>query len=317
MQVPDVVVPELRQYRYFVEVARRGTFTAAAEALHVTQSAVSEQILQLERELGCLLFQRQRLGVKLTPAGEYLLPHAEGLLLKAVEAKDDLARFRQGYQDRIRIGSILGPLQSWVPAALAEFAQLQPQVQIQVDHQLTVDEILDGVSAGRLDVGIVTVGPTRAARTREGGLLETVLLEEDLVVVAAPAHPVGELALVTPEDLRGVHLITFPATYSMRQIIDGWFRNAGVVPLVAAETGLLEVTLKLVASGLGVAVLPRSLGLVGQASGLRYIAFASGAAPRRLVLAVRREAGPREEAVTRLIGLLKDHAPGAGDRATA
>jgi DNA-binding transcriptional LysR family regulator len=301
-------MPELRQYRYFVEVARQGTFTAAAEALHMTQSAISEQILQLEREFGCLLFERQRLGIKLTPAGEYLLPQAEALLQRAAEAKDGLARFRQGYQDRIRIGSILGPLQSWVPAALAEFSQLQPQVQIQVDHQLTVDQILDSVSAGRLDVGIVTLGPTQPARSREGGLQETPLLEEDLGVVAPAGHPVSELAHVTPEDLRGVHLITFPASYSMRQIIEGWFRNAGLVPLVAAETGLLEVTLRLVGSGLGVAVLPRSLGTIAQASGLRFVAFAPGKAPRRSVLAVRREGGPRDEAVTKLIGLLEVHA---------
>ncbi len=303
-------MPELRQYRYFVEVARQGTFTAAAEALHMTQSAISEQILQLEREFGCLLFERQRQGIKLTPAGEYLLPQAEALLQRAAEAKDGLARFRQGYKDRIRIGSILGPLQSWVPAALAEFSQLQPQVQIQVDHQLTVDQILDSVSAGRLDVGIVTLGPTQPARSREGGLQETPLLEEDLGVVAPAGHPVSELAHVTPEDLRAVHLITFPASYSMRQIIEGWFRNAGLVPLVAAETGLLEVTLRLVASGLGVAVLPRSLGAIAQASGLRFVAFAPGKAPRRSVLAVRREGGPRDEAVTKLVGLLEVHARG-------
>ena len=279
----------------------------------MTQSAISEQILQLEREFGCLLFERQRLGIKLTPAGEHLLPQAEALLQRAAEAKDGLARFRQGYQDRIRIGSILGPLQSWVPAALAEFSQLQPQVQIQVDHQLTVDQILDSVSAGRLDVGIVTLGPTQPARSREGGLRETPLLEEDLGVVAPAGHPVSELAHVTPEDLRGVHLITFPASYSMRQIIEGWFRNSGLVPLVAAETGLLEVTLQLVASGLGVAVLPRSLGTIAQASGLRFVAFTPGRAPRRSVLAVRREGGARDEAVTRLIGLLEVHA--RGDRA--
>jgi DNA-binding transcriptional LysR family regulator len=79
-------MPELRHYRYFLEIARQGTFTAAAESLHMTQSALSEQVLQLERECGCLLFHRTRSGVKLTPAGEYLMPHAESLLQKTTSA---------------------------------------------------------------------------------------------------------------------------------------------------------------------------------------------------------------------------------------
>src|ERR1051326_990872 len=85
------VMADLRHYRYFVEIARRGTFTAAAEALNMTQSALSEQILQLERECGSLLFNRHHHGITLTPAGEYLLTQAETLLGKAAEMRDGLA----------------------------------------------------------------------------------------------------------------------------------------------------------------------------------------------------------------------------------
>lgn len=306
------MMADLRHYRYFVEVARRGTFTAAAQALHMTQSALSEQILLLERECGCLLFQRQRSGIKLTPAGEYLLPLAQGLIEKAGEARTGLARFRQGYSDRVRIGSILGPLQSWAPAALAQFAQMEPHVQIQLDHQLTVDQILDGVLGGQLDVGIVTLGPARPARSHAGGLRETVLMEEELVVLAPAGHPLSELAQVTAEDLREVPLITFPPAYTLRQMLDAWLRKVGVSLLVAAETGLLEVTLKLVASGLGVAVVPRSLGRVGEAAGLCMLAFGPGDMPRRLVIAVSRHDSPRAAAVDTLVGLLEVHAHGAG-----
>src|SRR5205823_1876145 len=107
-------------------VAWRGTFTAAAEALNMTQSALSEQILQFERECGSPLFNRGHSGVTLTPAGEYLLHQAEGLLSKAAETREGLASFRHGYQDRMRVSSVLGPLQSWLPAALVQFAQVRP-----------------------------------------------------------------------------------------------------------------------------------------------------------------------------------------------
>jgi DNA-binding transcriptional LysR family regulator len=114
---------ELRHYRYFVEIARRGTFTAA-EALNMTQSTLSEHILQLERECGSQLFNRRHSGITLTPAGEYLLHQAEVLLAKVAETREGLAGFRHGYQDRLRIASVLGPIQSWLPAALADFVQL-------------------------------------------------------------------------------------------------------------------------------------------------------------------------------------------------
>src|SRR5258708_19552170 len=79
---------ELRHYRYFVEIAKRGTFTAAAEALNMTQSALSEQILQLERECGSQLFNRRHSGITLTPAGDYLPPQAEAPPAKASEAPE-------------------------------------------------------------------------------------------------------------------------------------------------------------------------------------------------------------------------------------
>src|SRR5437660_3134491 len=133
---------ELRHYRYFVEIARRGTFTAAAEALNMTQSALSEQILQLERECGSQLFNRRHSGTTLTPAGEYLLSQADALLTKAAETREGLAGFRHGSQERIRIASILGALQSWLPAALAEFVQREPHVQLQVTHLFAAGETM-------------------------------------------------------------------------------------------------------------------------------------------------------------------------------
>src|SRR5215471_17063979 len=151
---------ELRHYRYFVEIARRGTFTAASEALNMTQSALSEQILQLERECGSQLFNRRHSGITLTPAGEYLLHQAEVLLAKAAETREGLAGFRHGYQDRLRIASVLGPIQSWLPAALADFVQVHPHVQLQVNHHHGVNEILARLAGDQLDIGVVSLLPS-------------------------------------------------------------------------------------------------------------------------------------------------------------
>jgi LysR family transcriptional regulator for metE and metH len=297
---------ELRHYRYFVEIAKRGTFTAAAEALNMTQSALSEQILQLERECGSRLFNRRHTGITLTPAGEYLMRQAEELLTKAAETHRGLAGFRNGYQERMRIASVLGPLQSWLPAALAEFVQAEPHVQLQVNHHHGVNEILAAVAGDHLDVGIVSLRPSSPARSRHHELLQTVLLDEDLVVLFPAEHSLAGLAQIRQVDLASAHLVTFPPDYNVRQAIEDWFRAAGCMPLVAAETGAIEVMVQLTAAGVGVAILPRSLASRGLAAGLRAVPPVD--APRRIIAAVHRRDGRNAELVHSLIGLMEAHA---------
>ncbi|HXM58523.1 MAG TPA: LysR family transcriptional regulator [Candidatus Dormibacteraeota bacterium] len=299
---------ELRHYRYFLEIAKRGTFTAAAEALNITQSALSEQILQLERECGSQLFNRRHSGITLTPAGEYLLHQAEALLAQAAETRAGLAGFRHGYHSRLKVASVLGPLQSWMPAALAEFMQAEPRVQLQVHHYDTVNEILSGIASDVLDVGIVSLLPTAPARSRHHELTQIVLVEEGLVALVGDGHSLGQLASVSQEDLRAAHLITFPEGYNLRRIIDDWFRAAGCAPIVAAETGAIEVMLALVDAGVGVAIVPRSLVARRETPRLLRVSLDPVGAPRRVVAAVRRADGRNGELVSALIGLMQEHA---------
>jgi DNA-binding transcriptional LysR family regulator len=306
-----LVVPpmaELRHYRYFVEIAKRGTFTAAAETLNMTQSALSEQILQLERECGSQLFNRRHSGITLTPAGEYLLHQAEALLAQAAATREGLAGFRDGYQCRLRVASILGPLQSWMPKALAEFMQSEPRVQLHVGHYATVNEILASVAADQLDTGIVSLRPTSPARSRHHELTQRVLLDEELVVLVPDGHSLAQLASVRQEDLGSAHLITFPADYNLRRIIEDWFRAAGCAPVIAAETGAIEVMLALVDAGVGVAIVPRSLASRGLRAGMRGVSLDAAGAPRRVVAAVSRADGRNAELVGTLIEVLERHA---------
>ncbi|HEY8922066.1 MAG TPA: LysR family transcriptional regulator, partial [Candidatus Limnocylindria bacterium] len=228
---------ELRHYRYFVEIAKRGSFTAAAEGLNITQSTLSEQILQLERECGSTLFNRAHSGITLTTAGDYLLPRAQKLLADAAETREGLAGFRTGYHDRLRMASVLGPLQSWLPDALAEFAQLHPHVQLQVRFADAVNEILTQVAAGERDLGVVSLRPSAPARSRHDALEQTVILDEDLVVLAPAGHSLGQLTHVSQADLRETPLILFPPDYYIRQITEDWTRRGGYAPIVAAELG--------------------------------------------------------------------------------
>jgi DNA-binding transcriptional LysR family regulator len=308
---------ELRHYRYFVEIAKRGTFTAAAEALYMTQSALSEQILQLERECGSQLFRRGRTGVTLTPAGEYLLRQAEDLLAKAAETREGLAGFRHGYRERLRLASVLGPLQSWLPAALADFAQREPHVQIHANYHHGVNEILADLVGDQLDIGVVSLGPSAQARSRHHDLAQRVLMEEELVVLAPPTHSLTQLAFVRQQDLQDTHVITFPTGYNIRTVTEDWFRQAGCTPIVAAESGAIEVMLRLIAAGVGVAIVPRSLAWRALASGsLRGLRMTPDTPPRRVVAAVHRGSGRNTDLVATLIELMEIHAHDAGRAAT-
>ncbi len=304
-------MPELRHYRYFLEIAKRGTFTAAAEMLNITQSALSEQILQLERECGSQLFIRSRTGVALTPAGEYLVPQAETLLQKAAQTREGLVGFRHGFQTRLSIGAVLGALQSWMPAALAEFIQLEPHVQVRVRNTATVGEILAAVAADQFDLGIVSLPGGSGPVYRQRDLSPVVLLDEELVVLVPPGHSVAQLAFVRPEDLRHEHLVSFPEDYNLRRVTDDWFDQAGVAPIVAAETGAIEVIVALVKAGAGVAIVPRSLGLRGIPGGLRMLRLDPEGCPHRLMAAVRPPQGKNADLVGRLIEVMQAHAAAA------
>jgi DNA-binding transcriptional LysR family regulator len=305
-------MPELRHYGYFVEIARRGTFTAAAEALNVTQSTLSEQILQLERECGSQLFIRSRTGISLTPAGQYLLHQAEALLAKAAETREGLAGFRHGYQTRLNIAAVLGALQSWMPAALAEFTQLEPRVQLRVRNTGTVAEIMAAIIGEQLDLGIVSLPSGASPIYRQRDLSPVVLVDEELVVLAPPGHSLTQLAFVRQEDLRSEHLVTFPEDYNLRRITDDWFDRAGVAPIVAAETGTIEVIVALVSTGAGVAMVPRSLARRGIGGGLRILRLDPEGGPRRVMAAIRPPGGRQAELTSRLVELMRAHAAGAG-----
>ena len=118
-------------------------------------------------------------------------------------------------------------------------------------------------------------------------------------------HPLARRDGVSPEDIRDVRPVTFPTGFTLRWIIDQWYRRAGYSPIVAAETGSLNVVLRLVEGGVGLGIVPRSLSARGLAAGLRGVAFSPDEPLRRRVVAVRRTDDPRCELVRTLVTLMR------------
>jgi DNA-binding transcriptional LysR family regulator len=243
---------DLRQLSYFIAVAEEGQFTRAAARLLVVQPAVSAQIRRLERELGEVLFHRDRRSVRLTDAGEALLPHARSALAAVERGRDAIASLRGVLRGRLRIG-VAGPVDQRLSQALGEFHRAHPGVEVMLTIQNN-EPLLEAVAGGHMDVGVVGVGirplPPRV-RIRE-------IAHERLVLAVSREHPLARRRSATLAELRDQPFVTLVHGSGHREAFEKAFDDAGFVPRIAAEAGELSSLIELAAEGLGAAILPRS-----------------------------------------------------------
>jgi DNA-binding transcriptional LysR family regulator len=243
---------DLRQLSYFVAVAEEGQFTRAAIRVSVAQPAVSAQIRRLEHELGEALFHRDPRAVRLTGAGEALLPHARAALAAAERGRDTIASLRGVLHGRVRIG-VSGPVDHRLAETLGDFHRAHPAAEISVTQQHN-EPLLEAVADGDVDVAIVGLGaqplPPRV-RTR-------VVATEPLVLAVRRGHPLSSRRTVTLAQLREQAMITLVRGSGLRTVLENACRDAGFVPNIEAEAGELASLVELAAEGLGVAVVPRS-----------------------------------------------------------
>jgi DNA-binding transcriptional LysR family regulator len=245
---------DLRHLRYFVAVVEEGQFVRAAGELHVAQSALSQQIRDLEHELGTELLHRDRRGITPTAAGTVLLGHARALLERAELARAEVAQLTGVITGRLRIasGSPSGPVP--LPATLAEFQRRHPAVEI-VIRDATSEELIRWLQDGTVDVAVITFAPDRLPARLEG----TLIAQERLLALLPHDHELAARSSVSLGELAGDSLVTFPAGSGIRQAIDDGFRRAGVPrPAVTAETIDPLAMVELVGVGLGVAIVPPS-----------------------------------------------------------
>ena len=151
----------------FREVARRQSFSRAAEELSLTQSAVSQQIAALEQQLGVSLMQRDRGGVRLTPAGERLLEHAAALADRVELAGIQLAELAAEEHQKLRVGAFPSALATLVPAAVARLASRMPQLDVRL-REVRLAELPDGVRSGELHAAVCFQDAAAPRREHEG-----------------------------------------------------------------------------------------------------------------------------------------------------
>ena len=243
---------ELRQLEHFVAVAQDCHFTRAAKRLHIAQSGLSASIRSLERELGASLFLRSTRQVQLTPAGQALLGEALRALSASNAAKDAVAAVQGLLRGSLSIGSLQCLHAVHLPALLADFLSAHPGLELRL-RQGGSDELIELVRTGRLDVAFVS-RPARSPEDVVIGALDC----EPLVLACPPGHPLAARPLVKLADLADERFVDFPPDWGTRDLADRVLAAAGVERRVSLEVSDVHSLLDLIASGLGVALVPQS-----------------------------------------------------------
>jgi DNA-binding transcriptional LysR family regulator len=241
--------------RVLTEVVGRGSFSAAAEALSYTQSAVSQAIARLEAETGTTLVVRDRQGVRATAAGATLVEHAETIFAQIDAAETDLAAVLGVRIGRLRMASFPSAGATLMPLAIATFRERHPDVALTLAEG-EPEEIAPRLRAGEFDLALLFEFP--GVRERPGAGLRSVGLLEDPMHVALPAaHPLVDKRALTLADLRNEDWVQTSAPSPCARHVVRSCLAAGFEPNVTFESDDYETVQGLVAAGVGVALIPR------------------------------------------------------------
>lgn len=224
---------ELRQLRYFVDIAGTEHLTTSAKNLYVSQSTLSHGLRQLENELGMALFERIGRGLKLSQAGTVFRGYAERALHELDAGRMALADLSELQTGSLVIGVIPTFLNTLVAPAVAAFTRAYPKVNVTV-RELLAPPVEQGLLEGSLDLGVSFHPPQRAE-------LDAVpLFDERMMLLVNPAHPLAGQRSMAIKSLAGVPLALLPRTFYTRGLIEEGLRGAGITPCLRVEMGSVE-----------------------------------------------------------------------------
>ncbi len=245
---------ELRHLRYFLAVAKELHFGRAAQGLQMAQPPLSQQIKQLETELGVMLFARTKRKVELTAAGQVLQQEALQLFKQLEQGVKKTQQAARGEVGKLEIAFVSSAMYSLLPDYLKQFRAQYPQVDI-VLHELSTQEQLQGLMDNRLDIGFMRPPVDQ-------GILQTrSVLQEALVAALPSGHRLAPQQQLTIGDLQGESFVLFPRAMAPRlhdQIIT-LCDQGGFSPTVVQQAAQMQTILSLVAADMGVTVIPKSL----------------------------------------------------------
>jgi DNA-binding transcriptional LysR family regulator len=243
---------DVRRLRVLREVAAQGSFSAAAHALAFTQPAVSRQIATLEAEAGARLVERSARGIRLTPAGELLVEHAEAILGRLAAAESQLEALAGLGAGRLRLGSFSTANATLTPLAIAAFADAHPGVELRLT-EVPSEESLELLAAGELDLAVIY--DARQVPAAPDDIELEHLMDDPQYVALARSHPLANAPQVRMQDLRDETWIEGRDPVCADPLVTA-ARSAGFEPRIAFESAQWVGKQGLVAAGVGVTLIP-------------------------------------------------------------
>lgn len=233
-------------------VARQGSLTAAAETLHVTQSALSHTVRKLEEQLGVAVWLREGRSLRPTQAGAYLLAMAERVLPQFEQAEARLQQYARGERGSLRVGMECHPCYQWLLKIVSPYLADWPDVDVDVKQKFQFGGI-GALFSHEIDM-LVTPDPLHRS-----GLVFEPVFDYEQVLVVPQGHPLAAASHAHPVDLAGEILITYPVSLDRLDVYTRFLTPAGVAPRRHKPIETTDIMLQMVASGRGVAALPRWL----------------------------------------------------------
>ncbi|MFD7916723.1 MULTISPECIES: LysR family transcriptional regulator [unclassified Streptomyces] len=275
---------DIKKLRILRTLAEQGTVTRAAEALHMTPSAVSQQLTNLARQLGVVLLEAEGRRVRLTDAAHLVLRHTEAVFAQLERADAELAGYLAGETGEVRVGAFSTAVPALVVPAVAALRRTRPGVEVRV-RETEAAEAYELLSAGDVDLALSLTA--HAPTARDPRFTRVVLLEDPLDVALPPGHP-----LAAAPDLRLADLSGDPWIYGgsgpWSEIARSACEAAGFVPEQAHSASGWTAILAMVEAGMGVALVPRMVS--SRASGVAVRVLSRDRPTRHVLAAVRRGA---------------------------
>ena len=240
---------DLRQLEILQAIAETGSFTACGRKLHVSQSAISRQILLLEDELGEPLFLRVGRQVRMTPAAESLVQLGQRVFQDVRETVGAITDRTRELRGTLRLSAGMTVCLYVFPPLLKHLRRVHPHLDVRLTVA-TADRSVTEIRGGRVDAGLLTLPVEHA------DLVTVPVLREELLLVTTPTHPLAKRRRVAPRDVAGLPFVLFEMGSATRKVIDRFFAAENIEPTIVMDTENVEIIKAMVKTGLGVGIVP-------------------------------------------------------------
>ena len=287
--------------KLFCAIAQSGSITKGANECSLALSAASRRMSELEDTVGLMLLDRSAKGVTLTQAGHAVMQHALRLFQGFEQFSNELAEYTKGIKGHVRLWANMSSLTEFLPSALASFLKQHPEIQVEVEEQLSGDivkALLDGIA----DIGVLADGAPTA------GLHTSIIGHDELVIVCSKSHPIRNKKRITFEECLSYDFVGLNRGSSLLELTSRQAEKLGKQMRLRIQVRSYDAMCQMIAVNLGIGVLPlQACAPQIKAMGLKAIPLEDTWAKRNLLLAMKID-GYQSPACT----LLRDHLLGHG-----